>query len=455
MEKLSQLVVLIAVGLGVSAACGESSKSDGGGTASRAGEGGALPSGAGAGGTTGGDDGSGASGGAAGAGGSAEAGAGSSGESGGSGASAGTGASAGAENGAGNGGAGGTSAGTSGAAGSSGSLGVGGSPPDGCTRRTERIGFASRRLFVALDRSTSLLEEAVPNDVTIWEEVTSSLAAMLQEPASSGLGVALRFFPHDQPTPGCSDPVCDFDACRDMLVPMGELTSASAPSDAHESALLAALEASAPQMGEKGGTPLYPALFGALDAAAQYQTDVPEERATVLLVTDGAANGCSDDGDEILHIASEMLERGGVATYVIGLPGLRNDRLLELIAEVGGSGEPVYAPDGASMTPDLPSAFSWMRDASQVCDFELPLPNAGSLLSYETALLQVRTYNVEQGPIARVASAAECAAGGGFTLDTTNLRPHVELCPASCAAARAPGAVLEVLLDECPRDPAP
>jgi hypothetical protein len=327
-------------------------------------------------------------------------------------------------------------------------VGMAGSPPEGCTRRTERIGFASQRLFIAMDRSASLLEPADETDVTAWELVTSSLATMLQDPASAELGVALRFFPHDQPSAGCSDPYCSLEACAEMLVPMGILTSASGASDPHEAALIDAMDASAPQSDDQGGTPLYPALYGALEAASQHQV-TSGERATVLLVTDGSPNGCSEDGDELLDLAASWLAQAGVATYVIGLPGVVDEAVLEYIAQFGGSQQPLFVPNRTAITTELVDAFSSARDASSLCGFDLPLPYAGSTLDYDATFLQLTTYGAVT-TLPRVGTAADCGSLPGFTVEYAGLYQRAELCPASCEAARAPGAVLDVLLDSCP-----
>lgn len=446
----------MSLGLGCVVACGGSSGTshgNGGDDEPSAGEGGSGTSGGSAGSSDGsGGDAGAASGGAVNTGGSTTSG----GSAGASGASTGT--SAGSAGDSGSGALGGT-AGTSGdggvsgagaTSGASGNLGVAGSPPDGCTQRKQQVGFASRRLFIAMDRSSSLLENADGTDVSIWDAVSSAFTGMVQDPASAELGVALRFFPHDQPTPGCSDPVCEFDACRDMLVPMGVLASTSGGSDSQEAALLGALMASAPDAEDIGGTPLHPALVGAFQAAVEYQANARDGRTTVVFVTDGRPNGCEEDSDALLDVAQGMLEQYGVGTYVIGLPGTSNDVALEHLAQFGGSVTPVYLPDGASLTADIESAFTYLRNAWSVCGFELPLQYAGSTLAYDTAFVSVRTYGGTPVAIPRLSAPADCGSAAGYTVEDTGARHQLEFCPATCEAARAPGALVEVFLDECP-----
>lgn len=52
--------------------------------------------------------------------------------------------------------------------------------------------------------------------------------------------------------------------------------------------------------------------------------------------------------------------------------------------------------------------------------------------------------------IPRLSSPADCGSAPGYTVDASNSPGELEFCPSSCEAARAPGATVEVLLDECP-----
>jgi hypothetical protein len=344
--------------------------------------------------------------------------------------------------GAGSGGAGATS-------GASGNMGVAGSPPDGCTQRKQQVGFASQRLFVMMDRSASLLENVVGIDASAWDAVTTAFASMIQAPASADLGLALRFFPHDQPSVGCSDPICDFEACHGMLIPMGTLTSASGNADPQESALIAAITSSPPNADDAGGTPLHPALYGAFLAATEHQANF-QERTTVVLVTDGAPNGCDEDLDSLLDVSQHMLQQAGIGTYVVGLPDTPNDLELELLAQFGGSVEPVYSPGSRSLTPDLESAFTYLRDASSLCGFELPRQYAGHTLAYDTAFVSISASGGAPVAIPRLSSPVDCGSAPGYTVDASSSPGKLQFCPASCETARAPGAMVEVLLDECP-----
>jgi hypothetical protein len=52
-------------------------------------------------------------------------------------------------------------------------------------------------LYVMLDRSSSMLESE--NGMTKWDAITSALTTFISDPASSGIGIGLQFFPYQDP----------------------------------------------------------------------------------------------------------------------------------------------------------------------------------------------------------------------------------------------------------------
>jgi hypothetical protein len=207
------------------------------------------------------------------------------------------------------------------------------------------IGTASANLkpvnmLVMFDRSSSMLEctDGTPNEEpcapgTRWDSATSALNQFFQSPDADGLGVALRFFPHDVPAAGCfgaDNGACDAAACSEVLVDMAKLAADPAPADAQETALVAAVESSAPILAvpgvNTGGTPISAALEGGLLWTSAYQAQNPEERTVLVFLTDGEPNGCEEDFDIISQIAEDALAASGVPTYAIGLTGFERRR---------------------------------------------------------------------------------------------------------------------------------
>jgi hypothetical protein len=133
-------------------------------------------------------------------------------------------------------------------------------------------------MLVMFDRSGSMLDcsDGTPRQqsqlcptASRWDTASAALKAFFADPGAADLGVALRFFPHDLPAAGCTggnNGACDANACSPVRVDMGTLTSAAAPADAQEAALIAAVDASGPPAPGggmmSGGTPIHAALSG-------------------------------------------------------------------------------------------------------------------------------------------------------------------------------------------------
>src|SRR5262249_3387062 len=114
-------------------------------------------------------------------------------------------------------------------------------------------------MFVTVDKSGSM------DDPNRWVPAMAALTAVVQDPASAGLGVARRFGPDS--TPSCCDGTatcsnaqsCSINNCAQPAVNLGTLTAASAPADTQEQALINSINSHSPG----GDTPMYAALGGA------------------------------------------------------------------------------------------------------------------------------------------------------------------------------------------------
>src|SRR5690606_23078492 len=114
-------------------------------------------------------------------------------------------------------------------------------PDDACGIGTAEATLKPVSLFLLFDRSNSMASASTIDPVTglnRWETASSALKGFLSDPGTDGLGVALRFFPDEEPTPGCVFPTCDVAACSQPLVDIASLSADPAPTDAHEQTLL-------------------------------------------------------------------------------------------------------------------------------------------------------------------------------------------------------------------------
>jgi hypothetical protein len=296
------------------------------------------------------------------------------------------------------------------------------------------------------DRSGSMRQAATMGGSSRWELTSSALKAFFASPDAAGLKLALRFFPHDEPSPGCNDTACDASACTTPLVPLASLTKDPAPADAQEQALIDATNKSGPGQGSGGGTPTSAALGGALDwAKAQHQL-TPTETSVVVLVTDGQPHGCDEDIGDISKLASDAYASDGVRTYAIGLTGSQ-EADMDQIAMAGGTTKGIFVSDGANTQQDLLDALAAIRGQVLDCDFPLPTAKPGTNVDPSLVNVNVTTGAGVKTTLPQVADQASCTTTQGWYYDNPTAPTRIALCKSSCDAVTADAmASLEVLL---------
>lgn len=258
-------------------------------------------------------------------------------------------------------------------------------------------------LFLMFDHSWSMNECGDGTDTPVinnslecqtgpsrWSLASNALTQFVQDPAAAGLSVALRFFPDDRPAEGCDgystgfpdsdggfpgidagpstlpSPNCDSDACSKPLVDAAPLSAASAPSDAQEAALVAAIQTSPPpgppMPNPNPATPTSAALAGAEQWAVAYRLAHPDEPTAVVLITDGEPQGCDTNPNNIAQLASDAKATAGVLTYVIGLAvSPQATTSADQIAAAGGTETAFLVSDGTTAVHDLFAALSAIR----------------------------------------------------------------------------------------------
>jgi Mg-chelatase subunit ChlD len=297
-------------------------------------------------------------------------------------------------------------------------------------------------MFVMFDRSGSM------EDDDKWTNASSALSAFFRDPGVAGMRVALRFFPHDSPSAGCSKDGCDPVACSQPLVPIGELSAEPAPTDTQERALVDAVANSAPGGGgNNGGTPIYAALDGALRWATSYAAMHTDENTVVVFVTDGEPNGCDEDFDHISALAAQALTSSHVTTYAIGLKGSNADQMDQL-AQAGGTMQGIFVDVGASAEQQLITALNAIRGQALSCDFPMPEPSDPSMTIDPTRVNVTFTPSTgKAGTLAQVTDQNSCGTNKSWFYDVPQKPTRINLCPSACDLVRADSkAVLEILI---------
>ena len=194
-----------------------------------------------------------------------------------------------------------------------------------------------------------------------------------------------------------------------------------------------------------GGTPTLPALTGALAAAGAWQDSHADEKAIVLLATDGLPTACdpaitpsTEEGLEgipaVVHAATEGV-KNGVQTFVIGVFAPSEQEMAELalgqIAESGGTNHAFVVNTGGNVSSEILDAFDQIRDSAATCEYAIPWPESGGIDPLSL------TISVAGKTLPRVWDSFACD-GLGYYFDrnpSPGILPHrVILCPASCGS---------------------
>jgi hypothetical protein len=344
-------------------------------------------------------------------------------------------------------------------------------------------------MFVMYDRSWSMwacgdsgeTNSACESGPTRWDLTSEALKLFFQDPQAADLHVALRFFPDDRPAPGCTGyptigvgqppfgmggapgmggttgagatPNCDVDACAQPLVDLAPLTVEAAPLDAHEAALVAAVDAATPpgpeQPNPNPATPTSAALGGATQWAIAHQTANPDQQTVIVLITDGEPYGCDTNNTNIANLAATAYE-SGVLTYVIGLGGL-NAAVLDQIAALGGTSQAITVASGDTSTQDLLDALLAIRGMKLSCEFAIPQQTSGGS-TIDPRLINVNYSSGDPAAGATttqfgmVADASACGTDLGWYFDDPTNPTAIILCPAACTTvSNDPEAHIELL----------
>ena len=322
-----------------------------------------------------------------------------------------------------------------------GSMGTSMGTGNTCAATGEEANLVPINMFIMFDKSGSM------QDNNKWTNTSKALIDFFKDQGTAGLRVALRFFPDT----GCDSPVCDVDVCSQPLVALAPLSADSAPADGQEDALVKAVQSKSPN----GGTPMYVALGGAEQWAADYQTAHPAEKTVVVLVTDGEPNGCDETVSHIAKLAAETKSANGVLTYAVGLVG-SNTGTINAIATAGGTTKGFFIGNG-NASAELLAALKAIRGSQVACTFQMPtMSTTGEKI--DPTLVNVNYTPGDGSPavtFGQVPTAGDCTAQkGGWYYDDPIKPTTVTLCPSTCTSVQADDkAKIEILLG-CATKPA-
>lgn len=364
------------------------------------------------------------------------------------------------------GGSGGTSAGGTGAGGSGGTgaggsgggaAGAGGivdaglpdvtfaydaSEPDGfnpdasCAATVVKAELTPLDMYIMTDKSSSMIG-------TRWNNVKAAIIAFLNDPASSGIGVGIQYFPK-LPT-SASQSTCGNDGqcgaygpcwanyCRACSVahystpdvPITVLPGAITP-------VTNSINAITPF----GGTPTGPALQGAVDYAKNWATSHPGHTTVVVMATDGDPYSCTPSDIPSISAIAATAAAGTpkVLTFVIGVGSSLTN--MNAIAAAGGTTKAYLVDTSSNVTQQFVQALNDIRKKTLGCEYKMPTTDAG-IIDPNKVELEWTPTNGSPSVIKRVTDATQCGTAEGWYYDNNAAPTKLLLCPASCTTIQS------------------
>ncbi len=295
-----------------------------------------------------------------------------------------------------------------------GDAGASAPPPSSgfCASASYRSGYSSLSIYILLDMSGSM------NDDNKWDEATAALSAFVSDPAMSGLGVGLAYFPIGA--------TCDTQTYALPAVPIAPL-----PGNADK--IKNSLAAHAPKDGD---TPTRPALRAAIEYARGRQIANPHEEVAIALVTDGVPNVCSSTVDNVAEVAREGVNTPPqVLTFVIGQEAASESGLAR-IAAAGGTGKAIIVGKSPNSAQKLVNALEGLRQTLGTCQFAVPDAGSATLLPSDVTASYLASSSGAATPLSRVADASACNGTNSFYVDDPEAPSRIQLCPGICNAVQ-------------------
>ncbi len=306
-----------------------------------------------------------------------------------------------------------------------------------CSKADASAAFADLHLYFVVEKSAAM------NTNSMWTNTASALEAFFASEDAAGMQVSLEFFPLASGSAegdGCADTSvgsCDSGPCSTAMVPGAFLTSETGATDPQETALLDALAA----VTAGGGSPLYPALDGALDRAVADQASDPSAAYAVVLVSPGNPDTCETSSRELARLAIDAYVNSGVLTYTIALDET-DTTTLDLIARSGGTRRAFPIPT-ESLAEELLATLNTIAATKVRCEFDVR--NAANINVDNATLTYTPGDKSAAVDLALVSGSGAC--GDGWYFDDLDNPTTATLCPATCDAVQADeGALLELVV---------
>jgi hypothetical protein len=189
------------------------------------------------------------------------------------------------------------------------------------------------------------------------------------------------------------------------------------------------------------GTPMGPAVAGALAHARKHQAANPTRRVAMVLATDGLPGLCvpQDDAAIAALVAAASMGTPPVSTYAIGIFAnsteiAEGNALLEKVATAGRTGKPFVLNTDPNLARTFLEALEKIRQASLPCEFLIPRPSGPIDFGKVNVRLQDAAGTAQEIPYVIAADRCDPMQGGWYyDVDPATAAPtRVVTCPATC-----------------------
>ena len=229
--------------------------------------------------------------------------------------------------------------------------------------------------------------------------------------------------------------LCQPSTYEKLVAPIAALPGAEAP-------LVHALESVAYML----GTPMGPAVAGALAHARAHQAANPTHRVAMVLATDGAPGLClpQDDVGIAALVAAASMGVPPISTYAMGVFANRLEvaeggAVLDKVATAGGTGKPFVLNSDPNLARTFLDALEKIRQATLPCEFLIPRPNGPIDFGKVNVRLQDAAGTAQEIPYTTAVNRCDPMQGGWYyDVDPATAAPTtVVTCPATCDRLRA------------------
>lgn len=270
-------------------------------------------------------------------------------------------------------------------------------------------------LYLMVDRSGSM-------DGSPWVQQSSALNQFFNDPGSTGLYVAMRFFPLDDNC-GPQDSACSGAKYVKPLVDWGQLPGL-APT------LSQAINGT---FANGCFTPTQEAIQGAMEGAKQRQIAQPQHVVAAVIVSDGepCCGDCPiEDATGIGNLAGNYFNgTPSIRTFAVYVADAASD-VMSAIAQKGGTNTPYDATGGSA---SLLAALNAIRGSMLACEYKVPVPEAGTVNPDQVEVEFTPSGATDPIKIPRKHGSGDCGNDPGWYYDDDANPTKLIFCPATCS----------------------